>query len=160
MRHCKNCNGLNNDVDTNCVVCNNNIDGVETINVKGEAFENPVQKATDKLSQLKKCVEEDSTANSLFRISDVVFTLGVAIAFIQLIALSFLATLMQKQPPESFSIAPIISAFVYFFIITGAAWMFSLFLKAIAQIVQNTKNSTKILEYQTKLLIENQGNGV
>ena len=151
MRNCKYCNGLNNDVDTLCIVCNKNIDGNKS--------EQPAPKPPDKFDQLKKCLELDSTAKSLFRISEIVFVLGVVLAIIQLFGLSLVALYAQERNGENFSFVNFLPAIVNFLVIIGLAWIFSALLKAIANIVQNTKNSARILEYQTMLQLENKTPG-
>ena len=156
MRHCKNCNALNNDVDKVCVACNKSVEGVVTINIKEEKGNEHSQNDSNSLVHLNKCLEDDSTSNSLLRISEVWLAIGVIVAVIQLMIILFAANFMQKQASESFFAVTILPTVIGFFITIGIAWMFSLILKAIAHIVQNTKNSARILEYQTKLLIEKQ----
>ena len=113
-------------------------------------------KKKEQLKQLIRCMEEDSTSRLMLLISRIWLNIGIVIATVQFLVIMILGFTASSPMFGSFIFTFILSGSVNFLIIFGSAWLSSLLLKGAAHIVQNTKNSAKILEYQTKLLIENQ----
>jgi len=118
---------------------------------------------TDSLNQalkreLDSCCALDPEATALVDLSMKIFNVGIVIGAIYgviSIVSSFILAGISREGGLSF-FSTLIPGLISSGIFCAIAWVISVLVSAQANILQNTKNSAKLLELQTRIMLENQ----
>ena len=168
MWNCENCKNNNPDQSQTCLSCGEirvtiSESQTDCLYSKGISEEYSKEETSQNSlnNKLAQCYEYDSTADTLNDASEKILSIGKVIsiilgiiAFIYSAYVASEASRLMLNPLLTFFgifIPGLISVIALFF----SAWLISLFVKAQACVVQNTRNSARILEFQARLMIEN-----